>query len=610
MATREMVASSRLLQKVIISQNGDMMTGIRELLQNAVDSYHGFESIGERRIEFNFSDKDNITGYYQTLTCRDYGKTLGATEEEVFSNFFIFGESDKTAEEVGEFGIGRGQTMAMIYNPDTLQLEGEHTIRSGNFIIRNINIEHLTADIEESEERVDGTVWVIFSMVPKFDVDEISKFIRDKYRGTIPVFIGDEQVSKVMDAQSSKDGDFYSTPMADVWLDFNKDYSTSISVYDRGFYVCEKWPISGWGGTVVTREALKLNFARNEIFDTDTWRRIQDFIRRAILAKIRMEDFGECCREKKRGLAQLYVKSVDDRDALKDFPMVELANGKWITPSALLAAPEVYVASKGSVIAIEGIEKGKVVLSKDSPFAAFIAAMNVEVIDFSNSSLAAEIARNKFSDTLTTVKEREVIELLNKIFVVPGITFREIRVGSYTDPKMKAWTQPKENVIYINRPTLRAWMKDVPASRVPLRAISQLAHQYSHSEDNRELDEHGYAFCEREAQMFKELIDVYDAYLDQAKFTKPYSPHQRLLLESIKVKMGHKNETTSSAIMTDEVIHTILEEGGDPQAVYNALMVALASHRFLDEELLDQEGTIKIRRKDLLFNEDRCNFTE
>jgi hypothetical protein len=610
MATREMVASSKLLQRVIISQNGDMMTGIRELLQNAVDSYHGFESTEERRIEFNFTDRDNITGFYQTMTCRDYGKTLGATEEEVFSNFFIFGESDKTAEEVGEFGIGRGQTMAMIYNPDTYQLEGEHTIRSGNFVIKNINIERLTADIEESEERVDGTVWVMFSMVPKFDVDEIGKFIRDKYRGAIPVYIGDEQVSKTMETKSSKEGDFHATPAADIWFDYNKDYSTGFSVYDRGFYVCEKYPISGWGGTIVTREALKLNFARNEIFDTETWRRVQDFIRRAILAKIRDEDFSECCREKKRGLAYLYVKSVDDRNALKDFPMVELANGKWITPTQLLAAGEVYVASKGSVIAIEGIERGKTVLSKESPFVEFIKAMSVEVIDFSDSSLAAEIARNKFSDALQNSKEHEVLELLNRIFVVPGITFREIRLGVYTDPKLKAWTQPEENVIYVNRTTLKEWTKGVPNSRVPLRAIPQLAHQYAHSSDNRELDDHGYGFCDREAQMFIELIRVYDEYLDQSKFTKPYSPHQRLLLASIEEHMDKNGVTTPQIIMTDEIIRTILEAGGDPQAVYSALMVSLAEHKFVDEEMLDQEGTIKIKRKDLLFNEDRYNFAE
>jgi hypothetical protein len=608
MATRMMVASDKLLQRVIISQNGDMMTGIRELLQNAVDAYHGFDTEEPRRIDFNFSDADSVTGFYHTMTCRDYGKTLGATEEEVFTNFFIFGDSDKSADEIGRFGIGRGQTMAMIYNNDTLQLEGEHTIVSGNFTIRDINIENLTAEICYNEERVVGTVWTMRSATPKFDVDEVRRFIQNKYKGVIPVFIGGEQVSKTMDDKSSKDGEFYSIPAADIWIDYNKDYSTSIDVYDRGFYVCTKSCISGWGGTVVTKEALKLNFARNEIFETDTWRRIVDYIRRAILAKIKMEDFTECCREKKKGLAYLYVKSVDDRAALNDFPIVELANGKWITPSKLLEATEFYVASKGSVIAIEGIARGKIVLSKDSPFVGFMNAQSVAVIDFSDSSLASEIARNKFSDAMNNSKEREVIELLNKIFVIPGMTYREIRLGSYTDPKMKAWTQPSENVIYINRPTLKAWMKGVPNSRVPLRAIPELAHQYSHSEDNRELDEHGYAFSDRQVQMYVALIEVYDEYLDQAKFTKPYSKPAQALLAMIEQTLDGQNHTNAHKIMTDEIIYSIVEGGGDPESVYSSLMVSLAEHKFLNEEMLDQEGVIEIKRKDLLFNEDKYNF--
>jgi hypothetical protein len=603
MAARKMVASERLLQRVIISQNGDMMTGIRELIQNSFDSYYKFDT-ENKRIEFSFSGRDNITGFYHTMTCRDYGKTLGSTEDEVFGNFFIFGDSDKSDEEIGEFGIGRGQTIAMIYNPDNLKLEGEHTIISGNFVIKDINIEELTADIYHDPERVEGTMWTMTSLVPKFDKDEIAKFIYNKYRGEIPVLVDDEVVSKVIDKENSNDGEYYSTPAADIWIEFNKDYSSSIDVYDRGFFVCYKPVISGWGGTIVTKEALKLNFARNEIFDTETWRRIQDFIRRTILTKIKTEDFSGCCREKKHGLAKLYVKSVDDRPALDNFPLVELANGKWITPTTMLECREYYIASKGSVLAIEGIARGKIVINRDSPMVEFIRSIVKEVIDFSSSELAKEIAQNTFREGVPSIKEREALAFLNKIFVVPGITFREILLGEYADEKMLGWTIPQDAVIFINQSTLRSWLHMTQLHRVPLRAIPLLAHEYSHSEDNREMDEHGYAFDEKMAQMFKELIRVYDEYLDQSTFGRIHSPHSCLLLESIREKLNKNNETTPGDILTDEIIYKIVEEGGDPEIVYSNLMVSLAMHKLIDEEKLDQEGIIKIKRKDLLFNED------
>jgi hypothetical protein len=405
-----------------------------------------------------------------------------------------------------------------------------------------------------------------------------------------------------MDREDSSDGTYYNTPDADIWIESNKDYSSSVDIYDRGFFVTYKSVIQGWGGCIVTKKALKLNFARNEIFDTEVWRRIQDFVRRTILAKIREEDFSGCCREKKNGLARLYIKSIDDRNALKAFPMVELANGKWITPAQMLQCNEYYIASKGSVIAIEGIARGKMVINRDSPMVEFVKGLvGDNVIDFAQSDLAKEIALSTFREGTPSIREREALEFLNRIFVVPGISFREILLGEYNDPKMKAWTDPSAGYIWINHTTLQDWIHMTQLHRVPLRAIPTLAHEYSHSSDNRELDEHGYAFDEREAQMFKELIRVYDEYLDQASFGRIHSPHSCLLLESIQEHLNKNGETKASDILTDAIIYQIVEEGGDPEEVYSNLMVSLAMHKFIDEEKLDKEGIIKIKRKDLLY---------
>ncbi len=102
--TREQVTSTKLfsgiVNKTIEAQFGEKYAAVRELGQNAIDSYSAKDS--EKNISFNLSRVDD----YHLLRVRDYG--IGMTAEELVKNLLIPYNSGKEFDptKIGEHGIG------------------------------------------------------------------------------------------------------------------------------------------------------------------------------------------------------------------------------------------------------------------------------------------------------------------------------------------------------------------------------------------------------------------------------------------------------------------------------------------------------------------------
>lgn len=596
--------SPDLLRKIIISQNGDIKNGIRELIQNSIDSYSGLNNTN-KTIELILEDFDNLTGSYHKITCRDYGKTLGKSKEEVIRNFFLFGESTKGIDDIGQFGIGRGQTIAMIYSEDSKTLLGNHKIYSGDFIIQNIDLENLSAEVTKSDKRLDGTSWEITSNVPMFYKDEIHSYLKSNYRGEIPLFLNESQVTFNLPDEN----DVQITNNAEVTICVDRDKTIDgygMRIYERGIFVRTQEIISGFSGTVMVKVPLPLNFARNEIKDCELWTRIKDKVLDSVLTLSTKKEFDDCSKGKKYGLAKVYTSSDLLKDRMKNMPIVELVNGKWITPDQLDNIKEIYTGTFGSVIAKEAMARGFTVISETSPFANWLRKNRPTTKDFKDTELAKEMRGYQYKTVIPSGRCYEGIALLNNIFSQFG---REIKLGQYPDVKLEdgtlskrtfAWTVPSEKVIWINKVYLQELMKGNNLDRLPLKAIKCLAHEYAHEESNIETDYHGYEFESAKSKIMEKLIDCLDEYIDQIKMPEFDDTGQRMLLESIISRLDKNNRLHLSELFTDNLLSELVERGYSPEQVWNEAIMLLIKHKFVDESQLDEFNLIHFSRRDLL----------
>lgn len=485
------VADDNLLRQVITDQAGDWKKGILELMQNSYDS---IVMKGNISATSTIEIKTKNDGDISMLSVEDWGCGWGNTQEEIIRNMKVFGNSVKKSIEgtIGEKGMGRGQAFAMIYNSSINEFVGEIEIQTNGWIIYDIKLSDLSFSIRRGGKGVSklhGTIWTIKSSFRKFDQIEIMDYIEKNILLPVRITINDETIKR------SVKGKKFETPYAIYYT----KAAGGFDIYDRGMYVREK-SFGGVGGIIITKVPLKLNFARNDIHDSDSnWKQIWNDAMISVKEHVISGTFTD---DKKRAAAILVSKDSSLRWEFADMPIIRTAQGKFITPRTLQKYGTVYYSEVGNRIADSVIEQGGMVIDYDfisvaRRYVSDILDMNDStdsIVEYAKQSRYTEFAYEELTD-----KEKAYMHLLKKLEVG-----RDIRLGNRTG--VLGWTDGS-NVIWINRRTFAGFCKFDPIPAVfYMRSIPLVAHEMAHDNDDRDTDTHGYQFEKTNLDWVEELL--------------------------------------------------------------------------------------------------------
>jgi hypothetical protein len=238
-----------LLFSVIKSQAGTQEKAILEAVMNAVDA-------GASRCDIIIDEK----GY----NISDNGKGF-ASKKEIDEFFETFGTPHKDGDATyGRFRMGRGQLFAFsttIWRTTTFEM---------NVDIQKFGLNYI---LKENLPFVTGCT-IIGTWYKKLSTQELFVLLKEfenliKYM-QIPVYVNGTNLSVNVEKEKwdYKEEDFF--------VKINKNGNT-LSVYNMGALVSH-YPASRFGvaGTIVTKSALKVNFARNDVLTSECplWKKI------------------------------------------------------------------------------------------------------------------------------------------------------------------------------------------------------------------------------------------------------------------------------------------------------------------------------------------------
>jgi Histidine kinase-, DNA gyrase B-, and HSP90-like ATPase len=261
-----------LLYSVIRNQAGSIGKAVLELVMNSIDA-------GATRVD--------ITLTRHNLTVKDDGK--GFTKQEQIDEFFETFGTPHTAEEdskgvvYGRFRMGRGQIFAFSSN----------VWRSGPFQMSvDIKTKGLDYTLDKGLPVVQGCCidGILYDPLSPSDLIYASNQLREQCRFTpAPVFLNGDRINE--DVASVK----WTEETSDAYIKIEPK-STRLSIYNLGVLVNqENASVNGVAGIVVSKKALEVNFARNDVIKSkcSVWKNLKP-----IFAKYVSEAVGNDKKQK------------------------------------------------------------------------------------------------------------------------------------------------------------------------------------------------------------------------------------------------------------------------------------------------------------------------
>jgi len=522
-----MEAHENLLKDIITRQAGDWKKGLLEMTQNAVDSHRWrIKGVGNNKPYIFIKATPN------KLVFMDQGAGLGPkpvkqdgrwilpkTDIDFISRIFgVFGNSIKDAnEDLGAFGMGRGQSISIIYDAEKDKLAGKITVETSRhghtFRLTNFRVdEELSFDIEyvgHRKSRKYGTTWTIESEKPMFDRTEIISYLRRSVVGHVIVFIDEdgtqERVTQAPAGRKIERG--YAT----FWVERD---ATSFNIYDRVLFVEEVDFLEGVGGTIVAHDALKVNFARNEVVSScPILRKVKQDIANIFyeeMDKTPDKNLRPCQRSSMLALMKLEHDS-QGFSSFDDRKIFTLANGKKVDWNKLSRQSEVFYSKEGSRAADRAIQAGVLVLDRNVhgyDDRSLIGDMGLPTFDFDDdgNETAAQFKAAIYKDIKNPTKnEKKMVEWLTESS--RHLTEREIKVGS--GPKdTGAWTDGITYITFTRKTLSRLWSRSHGIKSIFLVLSSEtFSHEIAHDNDDRDTDYHSYSFDENHIKKWKKLTE-------------------------------------------------------------------------------------------------------
>lgn len=309
-----------ILFSIIQAQAGTLGKALLEGVMNSIDA-------GATKVA--------VTLTRESFTVRDDGKGF-QNREEVLNWFGQFGTPHEEGDAIyGRFRMGRGQMMAF----------GLNTWRTGTFRM-DVDIKGKGLDYRLTEKLAASKGCFIKGMLYQALTesglqDVITEFTNLVRYAQIPVSLNGRVISKrpelvTWDAETD-DAYIKTTRTGDLLV-----YNLGVLVRSYANYQF------GCGGVVVSKRALKVNFARNDvlIYECDTWGRISDRLKRENLHKVASK--SSLNSEERRFLAKEFTYGnmpLADHSEVLDLKLITDATGKHHSIRDLRSYSKLAVAS-------------------------------------------------------------------------------------------------------------------------------------------------------------------------------------------------------------------------------------------------------------------------
>lgn len=319
---------ANLLYDVITKQAGTLQKAILEGVMNGVDA-------GATRIE--------ITLTPETLTISDDGR--GFRDRDEIEQFFeTFGTPHQDGDaRYGRFRMGRGQLMAFgrnVWRTNTFKMAVD---------IKGSGLDYELSAIVPPQPGCTIEIELYDPLLPS-DRDGIDRELRSWVAYVdVPVLLNGKQISKPpTDAE-------WDVETPEAWFKLAASRNT-LSVYNLGVLVMNA-PASrfGTGGTVVSKQRLDVNFARNDVQSTcPIFNRIKAELRKhsdeVVVAKPKMTD-----SERQHVVERVLDKSLPLEQAL-DLKILTDVEGRHFALSKLIrlvaSNPVIVTALRGDRVGI------------------------------------------------------------------------------------------------------------------------------------------------------------------------------------------------------------------------------------------------------------------
>jgi len=311
-----------IVSDLIHSQNGTVATSIRELVLNAIDAGSPTCAIRLGKDTFEVTDKGH--GFEDKESISKHFKTFGTPHIKGDVKF-------------GRFRIGRGQIMAMgaiTWHSNEFQMSTDIQTKKDGFTLR-IDPENAHAGC-----KVSGTFYKSLNSWDLSQVkDELEKFV--KYASEEITLNG-----VLISDDNSTQWDYEDE---DVKIKWNPKKEDGISIYSLGVFVkTVNNYVYGINADVVTKKALKLNMARNEITDTDPlWVKIANFLQeRSIVEGKEKASSSRLDEATRKSLIRQFLNYQIGFDDIANLPVIRDCRGRttrlgtlWSKKLPLTVAP-------------------------------------------------------------------------------------------------------------------------------------------------------------------------------------------------------------------------------------------------------------------------------
>lgn len=440
------------------------------------------------------------------LGIKDDGEGIN-TKEDLIAHFETFGTPHNENENTHwkQFRMGRGQMFAF----------GKNVWRTATFRmtvdIKNWGLEY---DLEEHLPYYDGCDISIelyknpIGYYPYPSMESYEEAIKTQIRFVeIPVYFNNTKINTPPSECNWDDED------SKAYFLFN--VGTDLYLYNLGVFVM-KIPASraGMGGIVVSKQQLKVNFARNDVIcDCPVYTHINDIIKKNRIANTRRTRRALDVWQRQACLQDLRDGNQDYND-IKNLSLIPTAQGKHISLEVVKKNRQPWCfAEHGSDIADRMMEREQALcidedilaqLNYNGPKKEFFNWLVKPQKPYGYSdgqwSLVGklykdfDILTNGVSDEYTilpdkklTLIERRIIRILNSFYCWKG---RIIGVG--VSDRANAWTDGV-SYITIDKSYLQRFN---PSALGVNKLMLLLAHEMAHDNDTRGTHVHGPEFYE------------------------------------------------------------------------------------------------------------------
>lgn len=490
--TLDFTMDPNLLVSVIKTQAGSLSKALLEGVMNSIDA-------GASRVD--------VTVTTDGFTIVDNGRGF-TSEQEIKELFGRFGTPHVEGDALyGRFRMGRGQMMAYAAT----------VWRSGPFQMTvDIEKDGLTYKLARLETPVKGCIiegklyHPVHEYMLRVTLEELRLFVAYTPK---PVYVNGELYGAKPERLTSwtciDDDAFYRiVPGAD-----------SLKIYNLGVFVEQRptWK-TGAGGVVVSKKALKVNFARNSVLEDQcfVWKRINEKLESLVMGKLAgakalSEDERKYAAGRLRNLYRYpylrwreiklltdptgrhmplstlscYKRFVHIPEAMTSLACaVHGVDGTFVVTDKLLNRFSVTTLDDfiGRLKQLPGIlpPEYEVVSAESLAPLGLGGAKTVETEGLAKRELAAFRALVAVNDMLAA-----------QLSSWEGATTqRELRAGIHRAGTFVAWTDGK-TYITVNRKYLKWFSKGVDGV---LEWILTLIHEYTHDNDDSESHEHGEVF--------------------------------------------------------------------------------------------------------------------